>query len=250
MDPLMISAASGLKARMESLDLLANNLANAGTAGYKSDAESYSVYVAQEALEPALDGWSPMPSTLPVVEGHWTDLAQGTLTPTGNPLDMALSTKGFFVVSGPGGPLYTRNGNFRLSANGTLTTADGYAVLGGDGQPIRANGTGAIDVSVDGTVSRDGAAVGQLAVVNFDSPAGLDKCGKSYLRPADPKITPVAASDVEVHQGQLEASNVATPHTAVRLVSLMRQFEMLQKAISLGGEMSQKAVEEVAKVNS
>ena len=73
MDSLMISAASGMRARMESLDMLANNLANAATAGYKSDREMYSLYVAPEALDPALAGESPLPSTLPVVEHRWTD---------------------------------------------------------------------------------------------------------------------------------------------------------------------------------
>jgi len=78
--------------------MLANNLANAATAGYKSDREFYSLYVAPEALEPALAGFSAAPATLPVIQSHWTDFNQGTLTPTGNPLDLALSGKGFFVA--------------------------------------------------------------------------------------------------------------------------------------------------------
>ena len=88
MDPLTISAASGLRVRLESLDLLANNLANAATAGYKSDREFYSLYTAPEVLED-----NAAPSTLPVVERRWTDFSQGTLTPTGNPLDLALAKR-------------------------------------------------------------------------------------------------------------------------------------------------------------
>jgi len=249
MDPLMISAASGMRARMESLDMLANNLANAATAGYKTDREFYSLYMAPEALDAAQAGDSPMPSELPVIERHWTDFAQGNLTPTGNPLDVALGARGFFAVDGPGGTLYTRNGSFRLSATGLLTTPEGYAVRGAGGKPIQAQGTGPLEIAKDGSIRQDGVALGQLAVVDFDKPGGLEKAGRNYFRPADAQTKPAAAPEVEIQQGKLEASNVTTPETAVRLVSLLRQFEMLQKATMLGAEMSRRAVEEVARVN-
>ncbi len=248
MDSLMISAASGMRARMESLDMLANNLANAATAGYKSDREMYGLYVAPEALDPALAGESPMPSTLPVVEHRWTDFGQGNITPTGNPLDLALGTKGFFVVNGPNGPLYTRNGSFRVSAAGVLTTHDGYAVRGTDGQPIQTQSMAPLEVSRDGTIRQDGVVLGQVAVAAADK-GNLEKAGRNFYRAVDPGAAPPPATDVEVHQGKLEASNVSAPETAVRLVNILRQFEMLQKAAMLGGEMGRRAVEEVARVN-
>src|SRR5215467_13251857 len=107
MDPMTAMAASGLRARMESLDLLANNVANTSTGGYKADREFYSLYIAPEAMD------SADTATMPVIERPWVDLAQGHIHPTGNPLDLALSGKGFFSVDGPTGTLYTRNGNFR-----------------------------------------------------------------------------------------------------------------------------------------
>src|SRR5689334_21559633 len=117
MDSLTAIAASGLRSRMESLEMLANNVANASSGGYKSDREFYSLYVAPEAAvaEPQ--------ATMPVIERPWTDFSQGLLSSTGNPLDLALTGKGFFSVDGPSGPLYTRNGSFRLAADGKLTTA-------------------------------------------------------------------------------------------------------------------------------
>ena len=92
MDALTISAASGLRARMESLDLLANNLANAATGGFKSDREFYGLYssAAAEAGDSGL-------ATVPAIEKRWTDFSQGTLRKTGNSLDLALSGKGFFA---------------------------------------------------------------------------------------------------------------------------------------------------------
>lgn len=248
MDSLMISAASGMRARMESLDMLANNLANAATAGYKSDREMYGLYAAPEALDPALAGESPMPSTLPVVERRWTDFGQGSLTPTGNPLDLALGTKGFFVVNGPNGPLYTRNGSFRISAGGVLTTHDGYAVRGVDGQPIRTQSAAPLEVSRDGTIRQEGIVLGQVAVVGADK-GTLEKAGGNYYRGADAGAALPPAAEVEVHQGKLESSNVNAPETAVRLVNILRQFEMLQRAAMLGGEMGRRAIEEVARVN-
>jgi flagellar basal body rod protein FlgG len=240
MDPLMTSAAGGMRARLESLEMLANNLANASTAGYKSDREFYSLYTAPEALE----GLGPSPGVQPLVDRLWTDFSQGTITPTGNPLDIALTGKGFFVASGPAGALYTRNGSLRLSPAGVLTTSEGYAMRGVDGRPIQAQGTGPVEIAADGTVRQDGAPIGQLAVVEVP-PGGLEKQGRNYFRLA-PGAAADPASQVQIQQGKLEASNVSAPESAVRLVNLMRQFEMLQRAIALGAEMNRRA-EEVAK---
>jgi flagellar basal-body rod protein FlgF len=242
MDSMTAIAASGLRARMESLDLLANNIANASTGGYKADREFYSLYVAPEA-----SGNEPS-STMPLIERPWVDHAQGLLHNTGNPLDLALSGKGFFAVNGPGGPLYTRNGNFRLATDGKLTTSDGYPVRDSQGSPITLQPARPLDISSDGTVTQDGAVVGKLEIVDFTSTAGLSKQGSSYFRTVDPSVRPVAPLGTSVEQGQLESSNTGSAEGAVRLVSVMRQFEMLQKAVFLGAEMNKKAIEEVAKV--
>src|SRR5436190_182341 len=161
MDPITALAASGMRACMESLELLANNVANASTGGYKADREFYSLYVAPEA------GGNETLSTMPVIQRSWTDMDQGTLHTTGNPLDVALSGKGFFAVEGPSGALYTRNGNFRLAADGKLSTADGYAVRNTQGAPITLQSTGPIEIGSDGTVRQDGNDIGRLQVVDF-----------------------------------------------------------------------------------
>jgi len=242
MDPLTALAASGLRARMESLDLLANNVANASTGGFKADREFYSLYVAPEA------GDSDPAASMPVIERQWTDHSQGVLRNTGNPLDVALEGTGFFAVNGPAGPLYTRNGSFRLAADGRLTTQDGDAVRNRQGTPFVLVGTRTLQISADGTVTQDGTLIGQLELADFSSTAGLTKQGANYFRVADPKIQPAAATGVTVAQGQVESSNTGAAEGAVRLVSVLRQFEMLQKAVSLGAEMSKRGMEEVAKV--
>ncbi len=242
MEPITAMAASGLRARMESLDLVANNIANVSTGGYKADREFYSLYVAPEA-----DGNDPI-TTMPVIERPWVDHTQGLLRSTGNPLDVALAGRGFFAVNGPSGPLYTRNGNFRLAADGKLTAADGYPVRDSLGVPIVLQPRRPLEISSDGTVTQDGVITGKLEIVDFTSTAGLSKQGGTYFRINSPVARPRAPSGTSVEQGQLESSNTGPAESAVRLVSVMRQFEMLQKAVALGNEMNRQAIEQVAKV--
>jgi flagellar basal body rod protein FlgG len=242
MDSLTAMAASGLRSRMESLDLVANNVANAATGGYKADREFYGLYVAPEA------GGGGPDAAMPVIERPWIDLSQGTLQTTGNALDVALSGSGFFAVEGPAGSLYTRNGNFRLAADGKLTTADGYPLTGADGNSLTLAGSLPIDISADGTVRQDGNIIGQLQVVDFPGARGLRKQGTNYFRLGDPAVTPLTPAATSVEQGKLESSNTGTAESAIRLVSIMRQFEMLQKAVSMANDMNKQAIEQVAKI--
>jgi flagellar basal body rod protein FlgG len=146
--------------------------------------------------------------------------------------------------------LYTRNGAFHLAADGTLVTAEGYPVRNAAGGSLTAQSSDTIDISSDGTVKQSGQAIGQLDIADFTSTAGLAKQGGNYFRAADPAATPTAPSGTSVEQGKLEASNTGTAESAVRLVSIMRQFEMLQKAVLIGNDMSKQAIEQVAKVGS
>jgi flagellar basal-body rod protein FlgF len=243
MDNLTISAAGGMQARMESLDMLANNLANTETGGYKTDREFYNLYVSAEATG-AENG---SPSTLPVVERPWTDFSQGALRATGGALDLALSGKGFFAVDGPSGNLFTRNGSFRVSPAGSLVTTEGYPVRTVSGEGLSIQPTGALEVSPDGTVLQNGQTLGRLEIADFSDTSSLLKQGSGYFRSDVPSQT---ASGAQVEQGKLESSNVGAAESAVRLVSVMRQFEMLQKAATLGAQMNRQAVEEVARVAS
>lgn len=245
MDSLTIAAASGLRSRMESLELLANNLANAGTSGYKSDREFYGIFTG-EAEDEAGDGSS---ASLPTIERQWTDFSQGTILPTGNPLDIALAGRGFLAVNGPGGTLYTRSGNMHISNTGELVTGEGFRIRATGGAPIKVSNGMPIEISSDGMVHQSGRVLGQLELVNFKSTDSLRKVSGSCFQNADSKNPAVAAPEVEVQQGRLEGSNVVVPEAAMRLVGVMRQFEMLQKAVSMGVDMNRKAIEEVARVS-
>jgi len=245
MDALTAAAASGIRARIESLDMLANNLANTSAAGFKSDSESYGLYISAEAAE-SPEGTSP--AILPVIQNRWTDFSQGALLPTSNSTDLALSGEGFFAVNGPSGPLYTRGGSFRLSRTGRLETQDGYGVQASDGKSIQLDSSKTFEVTPDGTVRQDGQDVSQIGVVDFQDRAVLAKRGASYFQNTSSVTTPSPATQADIRQGKLEAANSESAHSAARLVTILRQFEALQKAMTIGADMNRRAVEDVAKV--
>lgn len=220
MDPLLISAASGMKVRMEALDLLANNLANTGTAGFKTGREFYGLFSEQ----------------LPALEKQWTDFSQGTLVPTGNPLDLGLSGDGFLALNSPAGTVFTRNGAMQISKANQLQTADGYTLRNArdNGKPIVVDPLKPIDIGKDGIVWQAGKEIGQFEIVGVGAPSqALSKLGSSYFALLPPAASTAAAA--EVRQGTLEQANVPVADAAVRLVTVMRQFEMLQKALTVGG---------------
>jgi flagellar basal-body rod protein FlgF len=244
MDPLLISAASGMNARMESLDMLANNLANKSTVSFKSDRELNNLFQSQ----------------YPLVQSQWTDFSQGTLTPSGNPLDASLAGDGFFAVNTPTGVLYTRNGEFQISKPNPLQTPqlqtpqlqtrEGYTLRNtrDQGKPIVVDPAQPIDIDTSGVVRQQGQEIGQIEVDLIDDPQNaLKKMGTSYYA-LQSTSTPKPASDTEVRQGTLEQSNVPDSDQAVRLVSIMRQFEMLQRAMVVGTNMDKEAIEQVARV--
>lgn len=247
MDNLSIAAVSGLQSRITSLDLLANNLANSATSGYKTDRESYSTYSSDDSNN-GVDGGAG--TALPVVEKQWTDFSVGNIESTGNPLDAALVGNGFFTVNGPKGTLYTRNGAFKVLSSGVLANSDGYALRSTSGGTISVSPGQQINITREGVVQQEGQSAGQLDIEDFKSYDSLQKAGSASFQNTDPKVTPIAASNVDVQQGKLENSNVPVASAAMRLVSIMRQFEMLQKAVGISTEMDTKSIQEVARVTA
>jgi flagellar basal-body rod protein FlgF len=238
MDQLLITAASGMKARLDSLDMLANNMANSGTTGFKTDREFYNLYE----------------QSLPMVERQYTDYSQGQLLTTCNSLNVALNGKGFFALNAPSGIVYTRAGDFRVSTANQLETKDGYTLRNviDNGKPIDVDPKQAIDISKDGVVRQGGQDLGQIEIAQPASPSDtLKKLGSTYFALIDKNfpapVTLYSLKDTELLQGQVEMSNVAAGDSAVKLISVMRQFEMMQKAIILGTEMNKQALSDVAR---
>ncbi len=226
--------------------MLANNLANASTTGFKADREFYSTYLAPEAD----DQFNPSVGESPLIQKQWTDFAQGTLLNTGSPTDLALSGTGFFTVNGPAGPLYTRSGSFHFSPKGQLVSAEGYPVRLTGNQTLQSQSSSPIQVSADGQVLQDGNSVGQLELADFKDASLLSRSAGAYFQNPDATVNPIVASSAQVYQGKTESSNAAPADAAAKMISVMRHFEMLQHAVKIGTDMDRQAIETVAKVGS
>jgi flagellar basal-body rod protein FlgF len=236
MDSGYYAACAGLVSRMEALDVLANNLANTNTDGYKKQQQFYS------ALDASVASASPATSLTPlnqamnrygVVGGQWLDLREGSLVPTGNKLDVAIQGAGFFALQTSAGIRYTRNGSFHLNAKRQLVDAQGDLLLGA-GQP-KAKAIqvpeGDISISNDGTISVNGAMTGKLEIVNFAPGTALAPAGNGQF--TAPPGAAKAEPNPSVQQGVLEASNTNAITGMVSLILAERNAQMMERAMAI-----------------
>lgn len=245
MDRIGVAAASGMRARMESLEILANNLANSTTTGFKADREAYGLFVGPDAEAGPLAGTS-----VPVTERTWTDHNQGPLEATGKPTDLALSGRGFFALGGGGPETYTRAGSFRIAPTGRLESADGRPVLDSLNTPIQIAPNAEARITPTGQIFQNGVAVAQLKIVEFPRPEALVKrSATAFQLPEGSPVAdqPVVANQFQIHQGYLEAPNVHAAESSVRMIQVLRQFESLQRAMAMTSEMNQKVLDEVVR---
>jgi flagellar basal-body rod protein FlgF len=245
MDSGFYATCAALMARSQALDLVANNLANTSTPGYRSQQNIFRSFLAAASghqgsrLNQAVNDFG-------ISGGSQMDLTQGNLEPTGNDLDFAVQGPGFFQIKTANGTVFTRNGNFQVSAQGQLTTAQGDAVMGEQG-PIRIVG-GPVTVSSDGTISIKGAVAGKFKLVEFAPGTALESIGKTYY--SAPAKSDAPAKQSTIAQGSLESSNVNPVAGAVELVAVQRYAEMMQRALSMfHTEFNRIATEDLPKVN-
>jgi len=211
-------------------DLIAHNLANVSTPGFKRRYNDFSQTMTEQ-LNGGLAADNAEPQTV-------VDFAQGHFIESGRNLDMALCGNGFFVIETPEGPLYTRNGMFRLNENKQLVDLAGRIVAGQNG-PIaipESVGLSQISVTSDGTISGDGVAIGQFRLVDFQDhehkliPVGLN----CFQAPAN--IEPEDAEKLIVKQGFQESSNVQMIEELVDMIMVSRLYEANMKLLSKSGE--------------
>ncbi len=220
--------ASDMKARILGQELIANNLANATTAGFKAQ-RAFKAVLSERVAASGGDNLR-----------LYTSFEQGPIETTDRPLDLAINGEGFFVIDTPYGECFTRCGAFTLSSNGLLTTMSGEPVLG-DGGPIPIDGQ-EITVGRDGTVYVDGDEVGTLRIVRFDDPQRLSREGNRFAaRGATP--IPVNPDETEIIQGALERSNVNPIDEMVEMINLHRNFETAQRSIRLQDESARQLIE-------
>jgi flagellar basal-body rod protein FlgF/flagellar basal-body rod protein FlgG len=250
MDSGLYAAYTGLLARTEALDTAANNLANAGTVGFRAQRDYFSSVLAGIDGDTSPSQVGDAVNDFGVLGGNLIDQGQGALTATGNPLDLALNGPGFFAIQTSQGIQYTRDGAFTRSDAGVLETLQGEPVLDGSGQPITIP-TGAISVAPDGSISVttvDGSAIAAKVGV-FGFPANTPLAALGTNRFAAPGGTQPAPIEATVQQGSLEGANIDAVHGTMQLILIQRQAEMMQKALSVfNNDFDKTAAEDLGRV--
>ena len=246
------TALTGAIAQQQSLDVIANNVANANTTGFRADRAVFSEFLAgaQRSENPAINQQNPPRSDHFVqVDAITHDQQDGALRLTGNSLDFGLSGDGFFVVGTPQGERLTRAGSFMMHPDGTLSTHDGHGVLGEDGQPIRISGTAAqVQVSEDGSIQVDGQRVSKFKLVRAPDASKLDKESSTYFVPTEGAEL-AAATNVRVTQGHLESSNVNAVAGLNELITVNRSFDALQRIIETFQKLDERTARELGSRN-
>ncbi len=254
----LYSAATGMEAMETKLDVIANNLANVGTTGFKKGRANFEdLFYDQEVLPGTTDASGGLTATgtaigLGVaVSSTQTDFQQGAFQPTGNELDVAIVGKGFFEVQDvDGNPVYTRAGNFARNANGTLVL--GSAAAGRQLEPAITLPEDAMDVNIaaDGNVTyrTEGSETlqnaGQLQLAMFINPEGLLKLGENLYQETEAsgsvqQTIPGLNGSGMLQKGSLEASNVNPVDELIDLITTQRAFELNSQVVQAGDEILQ-----------
>lgn len=224
------------------MDITANNIANMNTTGYKAQHPVFSEYLVRNR-----DDRGSLGDTLAFVRDVATvrDTSEGPMQQTGNPLDVAIQGDGYFVVESPNGPLYTRNGRFRIDETGQLVTEHGHPVMADAGAAIVFDGSETdIGIGRDGTVSTRFGDLGRLRIVRFDNPQELQAVAGGLM------TTGAVPEDMEspnIQQGMLEGSNVEGVVEMTRMIEVQRAYESARKLIDSEDERIKKMIQEYAR---
>jgi flagellar basal-body rod protein FlgF len=235
------------------LDVVANNLANMTTTGFKADGAVFEEYLMPVARA---DNFPGAAKRLSFVQDRttWHDLSQGSVQQTGNPLDVALDGNGFLVVQTPRGERYTRNGALQINSQGQLVTTEGFQVLGENGPIVFQPLDRQIAISQDGRISvlegpgaKTDSQRGKLRVVNFAPPERLEKdSSTTFSSPAGVGAQP--APNVRVVQGAIEKSNVRSMVEMTRMIELTRTYTQVSTMLQQQSDLRKSAIEQLAGV--
>lgn len=243
MENALLVGLSRQVALQRELDVIANNVANIGTAGFKARSLRFNEYLMDGAKFDAFEK-SDQPLSYVIDKGSGLDMTSGTIEATGNPLNAAIVGNGLFVVTTPQGERYTRNGSFQVDGSGRLVTSEGLAVMG-DGGPITfgPNETN-IGIGQDGTISSSAGEKGKLRIVSVPDPKALQSDGSSLIKTDTP--LPPAGATVRVQGGAVEHSNVRPVIEMSRLIEVNRAYANIAGMLQRSDELRRTAVEKLA----
>ena len=253
----LYTSATGMINEQRRVDVLANNLANASTTGFKAEGATseafYDVlaYKIKDTSEPfAARKLGEMNLGVKIGETY-TDYSEGSFVTTNNDFDMALAGKGFFAIeftnkNGEVSTKYTRAGDFIINTNGELVNKNGDYVLDTAGKHIKLDPLVDVGVGIDGTLYQNGNAVAKILVQDFEDYNYLKKYGETYFEAVEGAT--LIDSTASVYNGMLEASNVQTVKEMVNLINYQRAYETNQKMIQAHNETLDVAVNQLGKI--
>lgn len=227
----LYSSEASMRPMMARMEVIANNLANINSTGFKRD--RVFIRMLKDTAAALAEGQGEMGG---VESRKYIDFAEGSLQQTGNPFDLAIQGSGFFVVDTPQGVRYTRNGNFKLNTDGVLVTGDGYPVMSATGKVqiphLDKSQQANIRISESGEVTIDKDTIAKIRIVDFDRLDLLKKDQQSmFIADSGELVIEGPGTLTAVRQGFLEESNVEGIEEMITMIELHRNFEMDQKAI-------------------
>jgi flagellar basal-body rod protein FlgF len=239
-------ALSSQVALRRHLEIVANNLANQSTPGFKAERLLFREYLQNAATADPIAFVQDIAS--------YRDLAEGPIISTGGDLDVAIAGRGYFAVETPEGTRYTRLGSFTLDAQRRIVTSQGYPVLSAGGAPIvLPNETMQIAIAEDGSISVRGQdsklsqRIDRLGVVEFDDERQLRLAGDGLLTADE---SPRAAARPRVIQGAIEQANVQGVRELADMIEILRSYQMVQKAIEMEAERRRNALQQLSKTTA
>jgi flagellar basal-body rod protein FlgG len=253
----LYTAYTGMLNQQNKMDVLANNLANAATTGYKkegSTSQAFDTVLAYKIKDQTVGARGQNIGTMNLgvkIGENYTDYSQGAFQTTDNTYDLAISGNGFFCVeftnkAGETSTKYTRDGSFTLNVDGYLVTKDGDYVLDENGRRIKLDPLADASIDQNGTISQNDRAVATIGLQDFEDYNYLEHYGENYYQPVDGYEFKDA--DGEVFEGYLEASNVQVVSEMVNLISVTRAYESNQKVIQTIDSTLEKAVNQLGNV--
>ncbi|MDP7142899.1 MAG: flagellar basal-body rod protein FlgF [Alphaproteobacteria bacterium] len=244
MENTFITGLSGQMALHQQMDIVANNIANMSTPGFKAQNAVFSEYMQKPG--PSIETDTDDPTSLVMTYGQFQNDAQGPIKKTGNPLDVALEGPGYFGVNTPDGVMYTRAGNFSVSAEGELVTSSGMKVAGEGGGPISIPADAReIKIGHDGTIATDQGAAGKLMIVEFESSQALEARGNG-LYFSDTEGVPTEGK-TRALQGTLEGSNVQPVLEMTRMIDISRSYQRTQQMLQSEHERQRSMIQRLSK---
>jgi len=254
MENTLLVGLSRQMALSHELEIIANNIANIDTTGFKADNASFSQFLTSGARDGQFSGKDQRVSFVQD-RGTWRDMSAGAVERTGNPLDLAVDGKGFFVLQTPRGQRYTRNGSFSINATGQLVTSQGDQVLGTAGPITLQSNDHDVNVSSNGIITvRDSTGTesprGQVQIVDFDKPGLLQKDGAStFAAPASLNPGP-ATPATRLVQGALEKSNVHAVAEMARMIEITRSYSDVAAILQQQSDERRNALQQLSQIPS